>query len=110
MSRILLVMLVAVKKFPEFFDVNGLKQREFVPPGLSVAAHSYVQSLLRLRDAVPRNYQLHITCRAGRSCPQNIPYSLDLTLSGFCQFSVPKMGLSETGLATVVKFGGFGGL
>jgi hypothetical protein len=56
MSRILLVMHVAAKKFPEFFDINGLVQHEVVPPGQSVAVHYCVQDLQRLRDSVPRKW------------------------------------------------------
>jgi hypothetical protein len=44
----------AVKKFPEFFDTDGLLHHEFVPPGQSLAGHFYVQVLQRLRDAVWR--------------------------------------------------------
>jgi hypothetical protein len=33
----------AVKKFPEFFDIDGLMLHEFVPPGRSVTGHYAVR-------------------------------------------------------------------
>jgi len=42
------VMLIA------FFDIDGVVHHEFVPPGLTVNGHFYVQVLQRLRDAVRR--------------------------------------------------------
>jgi hypothetical protein len=42
------------KKFPEFFDIDGLAHLEFVPPGQSVTGHFYMQVLQGLRDAVLR--------------------------------------------------------
>jgi hypothetical protein len=35
----------AVKKFPEFFDIDCLVRHEFVAPGQSVVGHYYVQVL-----------------------------------------------------------------
>jgi hypothetical protein len=44
----------AVKKFPEFSDIEGLMHHEFVPPGQCVTSHLYEEILERLRDAVQR--------------------------------------------------------
>jgi hypothetical protein len=38
----------AVKKFPEFCDIDCSVHHEFVPPGQSVTGHLYVQVLQRL--------------------------------------------------------------
>jgi hypothetical protein len=35
----------AVKKFPEFFDIDDVEHHEFVPPGQSVTGYFYVQVL-----------------------------------------------------------------
>jgi hypothetical protein len=42
----------AVKKFQEFFDIDGLVHHEFTPPGQSVTGHFSVQVLQRLSYAV----------------------------------------------------------
>jgi hypothetical protein len=42
----------AVKKFPEFFVIDGSVHHEFVPHGQNVNGHSYVQVLQTLHDAV----------------------------------------------------------
>jgi hypothetical protein len=41
----------AVKKFLEFFNIDGLVHREFVPSGQSVTGHFYVR-VLQMYDAV----------------------------------------------------------
>jgi hypothetical protein len=41
-----------VKKFPEFFDIDGFVHHEFVPHVRSVTDHLYAQVLQRLRNAV----------------------------------------------------------
>jgi hypothetical protein len=46
----------AVKKFPEFFDIDGLVHHEFVSPGQSVTCNFCVQVLQRLCDAVRRKW------------------------------------------------------
>jgi hypothetical protein len=35
----------AVKKFPEFFDIDNVVHLEFVPPGQSVTDNFYMQVL-----------------------------------------------------------------
>jgi hypothetical protein len=44
----------AVKKFSEFFDVDGFVHHEFISPEQSVTGHFYVDVLQRLLDAVRR--------------------------------------------------------
>jgi hypothetical protein len=39
----------AVKKFPEFYDIDGLVHHEFVPPGQSVTGHFCLQVSQRKR-------------------------------------------------------------
>jgi hypothetical protein len=50
----LLIIQGAVKKFPEFLNMNGLVHHGFVEPEQSVIGYFYVQVLQRLRDAVRR--------------------------------------------------------
>jgi hypothetical protein len=44
----------AVKKFPEFFGIDGLMRHEFVLPGQRVMGHFLPQVLKRLRDIIRR--------------------------------------------------------
>jgi histone-lysine N-methyltransferase SETMAR len=44
----------AIKKFPEFFEIDGLVHSESPPPGQIVTGHFYVQVLQRLSYAVLR--------------------------------------------------------
>jgi hypothetical protein len=47
-------MQAAIKKFLEFFDMDGFVRHQFAPPGQSETGHFYVQVLQRFRDAVRR--------------------------------------------------------
>jgi histone-lysine N-methyltransferase SETMAR len=44
----------AVKRFPEFLDIDGLMHHDLVLPGQRVTGHFYMHVLQRLRNAVRR--------------------------------------------------------
>jgi hypothetical protein len=107
------------QKFPEFFDIDDVMHREFIPPGQIITGHFYLQISQRLCDAVRRKWQeqwfLHhdnAPCHTLLVVKQfltekNIPfiiqtsYSLNLTSSDFWLFPTLKMGLKGTCFATM---------
>jgi histone-lysine N-methyltransferase SETMAR len=107
----------AVKKLSQFFDIDGLVHREFVPRGQTVASHFCVQVLQRFRDAVRRkqlnkgqgqrflhhdNTPSHTSLvvqqfLAEKNIPviTELPNSPDLAPSDFWLFPTPKIGLKR---------------
>jgi transposase len=106
-----------------FFDMDGVVNHEFVPPGRTVNGHFYVQVLKRLRDAVRRKrpdkwqgewFLHHDNAPSHRSLVvqqflveksspviTQPPYSPDLAPSDFWLFLTLKMGLKGTHFANI---------
>jgi hypothetical protein len=68
----------ALKKFPEFFDIDCFVHHELVSPGQNVTGHFHVQDLQRLSDAVGRKrrdtrqahiFKLHVICNSAPPPP-----------------------------------------
>jgi hypothetical protein len=113
----------AVKKFPEFFDIDGPVHHEFATPGQSVTGHLCVQVFQGSRHAIRRKWSykwqgqwfLHHNNAPSHTSlvvqqvfvDENIPtitqppYSPDLAPNYFWLFLTLKMGLYWTRFATM---------
>jgi hypothetical protein len=113
-----------LKKFPEFFSIEGLVHLKFVPPaqcywslirasfaevarrifgGSGATSSRYGQWFLHHVNAPSHTSLVVQQFLAEKSFPviSQTPYSPDLTLSDFCLFPTLKMGLKGTRFATM---------